>query len=259
MIGITEAGDPSICLEWVDKINTVDGIILITKSPGSFINSSLEDEIEKIKNRLIIHCTITGYGKTVLEPNVSPYNISVMMMVELIKRGYNVVLRIDPIVPTVKGFERMKAVIAYTKSLLGTLKDLRIKWSIIDNYKHLKDRGITLPWSSFNCPSESSDETLWVGSNKIIAYFNHLQEIEGCIIETCAESYNNIPQHWKVGCVSTTDLAIMKLPILEEYGKSNQRKACNCINEKIELLDKKEQCAYECKYCYWKTAHNKDI
>lgn len=252
MIGITEAGDPSICHEWIDKVNTVKGVILITKNPGSFINSHLEDEIEKIKDKLIIHCSITGYGKSVVEPNVSPHIVSVMMMVELIKRGYNIVLRIDPIIPTVRGFDRVKSVIEYTKIHLGSLNNLRIRWSLIDNYKHIKARDINLPWNSFHVPEVSSDPENWLGANDIINYFSHLEETESCIIECCAEQYTNIPKHWIVGCVSIKDLGIMGIPSPVYCTKSNQRKACRCISLKKELLNTKKQCAYSCKYCYWR-------
>jgi len=253
MIGITEAGDPSICHEWINKTNEVDGVILITKMPGSFINTNLENEIQKIKDKLVIHCSITGYGKTVVEPYVSPYNISVMMMIELIKRGYNIVLRIDPIIPTIIGFDKVKNIINVTQQLLGSLKDLRIRWSLIDNYKHLKSRDIHLPWESFNVPEESNNKERYIGANDIIEYFKHLEETQSCIIEVCAENYKNIPKHWIVGCVSNKDKQLMNLPILENQGTSKQRKACKCLSEKKELVNKKQQCAYQCKYCYWGT------
>lgn len=57
-IGITEAGDPSINYEWINKVNNVDGIILITKN----ITDKFIEEILKVKDKTILHCSCTGYG-----------------------------------------------------------------------------------------------------------------------------------------------------------------------------------------------------
>jgi len=251
MVGVTEQGDPSIYTEWIEKTGDMDGIILVTKAPGAFINSTLESEIEKIKDKLIIHCTITGYGHTVVEPNVNSQLVSVMMMKELKLRGYNIVLRIDPIIPTIKGLERMKEVIELSKVYLG-LEGLRIRWSLIDNYAHIEHRGIELPWTSFNVPENSNSKTEYHGANEVIEYFKILEEQDKAIIETCCEDYIQIPEKWKVGCVSIRDMEIFKLPIPTKIKRKNQRGNCTCISEKHELLEHKEQCPYQCKYCYWK-------
>lgn len=66
-IGITEAGDAGVDLSWVEKLDRVDAAVLITKcvSPD-FFDAALEH-----KDRLIVHATITGYGHSALEPNVT--------------------------------------------------------------------------------------------------------------------------------------------------------------------------------------------
>ena len=81
MIGITERGDAALDSSWMNKSNYMDGVILITKNPGAFINSEYEKFINKNKNKFIIHCSITGFGKTFIEPNVSPYTISCMIFI----------------------------------------------------------------------------------------------------------------------------------------------------------------------------------
>ena len=70
-IGITEAGDAGVDLSWEEKLDDVDAAVLITKcvSPD-FFDAALEH-----KDRLIVHATITGYGHSILEPNVpTPYD-----------------------------------------------------------------------------------------------------------------------------------------------------------------------------------------
>ena len=54
-IGITEAGDAGLDLSWVDKLNDVDGAVVITKQiTDSFINAALTNQ-----EKLIIHLTCT--------------------------------------------------------------------------------------------------------------------------------------------------------------------------------------------------------
>ena len=70
-IGITEAGDAGLDLSWVNKLDTVDGAVVITKC----ISPEFYDAVLSNKDKLIIHATFTGYGHSVLEPNVpSPYD-----------------------------------------------------------------------------------------------------------------------------------------------------------------------------------------
>lgn len=108
-IGITEAGDAGLDLSWADKLNTVDGAIVITKcvTPG-FYDAALSN-----KDKLIIHTTFTGYGHSVLEPNVPyPYDeFDAIMALE--QAGFpkeQIVIRIDPIIPTPKGITTAKNV-----------------------------------------------------------------------------------------------------------------------------------------------------
>lgn len=57
-IEITEAGDAGVDLSWVDKMESVDGAVLITKC----ISPDFSDAALKFKDKVIIHATITGYG-----------------------------------------------------------------------------------------------------------------------------------------------------------------------------------------------------
>ena len=67
-IGITEAGEAGLDLSWVKKLDTVDGAVVITKC----ISPEFYDAVLANKDKLILHATFTGYGHSVLEPNVPP-------------------------------------------------------------------------------------------------------------------------------------------------------------------------------------------
>lgn len=65
-IGITEAGDAGLDLSWEDKLQNVDRAVLITKN----ITPEFIKLVIRNKDKLIVHTTITGYGGTIIEPNV---------------------------------------------------------------------------------------------------------------------------------------------------------------------------------------------
>lgn len=65
-IGITEAGDAGIDLSWAKKMDTVDGAVVVTKA----ITSGFIQKVLEYKDKLVVHVTCTGYGGTILEPNV---------------------------------------------------------------------------------------------------------------------------------------------------------------------------------------------
>ena len=80
-IGITEAGDASLDYTWLNKIDSCDGLILITKNvTDKFIDTILEH-----KDKIILHATCTGMGGTIIEPNVPSYDKQLAQVTKLIK------------------------------------------------------------------------------------------------------------------------------------------------------------------------------
>ena len=96
-IGITERGDASFNLKWKSWVKRGNPAILITKQPEILVNQLVEIDNPNI----IIHCTITGNGSTVMEPDVPPYKDSLDAYYYLVEKygSDRVVLRIDPIIP----------------------------------------------------------------------------------------------------------------------------------------------------------------
>lgn len=101
-IGITEAGDAGDDLSWKDKVDDLDGAILITKN----VNPEFSKLVVDNKNIFVVHATTTGYGGTVLEPNVQKPSKQLQEIKNLINLGFpkeRIVIRVDPIIPTRKG------------------------------------------------------------------------------------------------------------------------------------------------------------
>lgn len=248
-IGITEAGDAGIDLSWTNKLNSVDGAVVITKCVSTgFYNAAITH-----KAKLIIHATITGFGGTILEPMVpSPYEEFVAINA-LIKGGFpkeKMVIRIDPIIPTKKGIERAMAVMEYFIDAGFN----RFRISVIDMYPHVRAR-----FYAANIPSPYGDN-FFASREQMTEVDAMLREVKEYYfartnrvplrIESCAEPYLKEPI--ACGCISEYDLRLLGLDPLDADALGRQRKHCMCYSGKTELLSNKTPCKHQCLYCYWK-------
>lgn len=259
-IGITERGDPSFDFSWVSKCmaaangeRDLQGAIILTKR----LTPRVRESILKIHSAgfpLIVHCNCTGNGSTIVEPNIPAPGVQIQALRDLIDAGFpakNCVLRIDPIIPTKNGIGNAARVLNWADQLIG-LKSLRVRFSVMDDYRHVKARftaaGLSQVYSgdAFHAPQEKMDAV-----TALMASFPQT------IFYTCGEN----PAFFKapnivtnVGCVSRQDIEIMGL---DESGLAagenpQNRKNCHCITGKTELLSKRGQCPGKCLYCYWR-------
>jgi DNA repair photolyase len=271
-IGITEAGDASIDYSWIEKIKEMDMAILITKN----ITDKFIEEIMKVKDKVILHATCTGYGGTVLEPNVPKYQLQLDQVKKLISIGFpkeQIVIRVDPVIPTYKGFGNLMKVVSYIS------KDVkRFRVSILDNYKHVQER-----FAKNNLPVlydgnfQASDEEF----ENADSVLRQLKKIYGVVFESCAEP--KLTETEKIGCVSQKDLSLFGLKV-DNNDLKGQRPTCLCVAGKTEMLTHKRYgkclkfgiednigscgignncktcehhdvygCSNGCLYCYWKS------
>lgn len=249
-IGITEAGDAGIDLSWTDKMDSVDGAILITKCISqAFINAALE-----YKEKIIIHATLTGYGSSVLESNVPSPKDEYKAICSLIEQGFTkekIVIRIDPIIPTNKGLK--VAFNVFKKFIDNGFK--RFKVSIIDMYPHARSRftqaGITLPYDNNGfSPSKQQINNTNDMLKSVKEYYVSCNNDDELRIESCAEP--DLTESIICGCISEYDLKMLNLDINEIDNTGFQRRNCLCYSGKTELLNNKKRCKHGCLYCYWK-------
>lgn len=224
MIGITERGDAALDLNWEPWVRAGKPAILITKDP-----EKLYHHLGKTMN-IIVHCTITGFGGSVLEPEVPGTDDAVHGLVKIAEKigMKRVVLRIDPIIPA--SFDIKPSKIALPLKLCG----IRKRISFLDNYKHVKkrfrDAGLEpLPYD-FHAPLKNR-LFVWKKLGKP---------------EVCGE-----PGMKCTGCVGKKDLDILGVKASSQR-VSSQRTACMCLSVKHELLSKRSRCGHGCLYCYWK-------
>lgn len=249
-IGATDGGDAGLDLSWRNKMDSVDGAVLITKR----VTPAFIEAVRDMPN-VVVHATCTGYGGTVLEPNVPTMLEQFNFVLELVQAGFpkeRIVIRIDPIIPTPKGLRRALNVF----SLFMSADFSRYRVSIIDMYPFVRDRflaaGLPLPYGDRFAP-RSED---WQAVNKLIgnakimwASGNYAGDLR---IEACAEP--TLTKAIRCGCVSEYDLRLMGL--IDEGEKLDsvgyQRRDCLCYSGKVELLTTRKPCSHQCLYCFWK-------
>lgn len=231
-IGITERGDIAFDSQWVDRFDEMDFSILISKGLPS---SNLQFFMIENSDKIIFHATTTGYGGTILEPNIVDFKTRIDKL-RLFCESFplsHVVIRVDPIICTSKGIAVAEKVIAYAINSGFN----RFRYSFIDMYPHVKDRFIK---AGLPIPT--------VDINSTLAMINVFEKKYPGLIsfESCAENTKH-----QVGCISSRDLDILGLKG-ELNGSANQRKGCLCPFGKTELLNRKHPCPHNCLYCYWK-------
>lgn len=238
-IGTTESGEIAYNLDVFDRL--YKGNIIITKR----LTDKLIEKLIEYKDKIILHLTVTGMGSTRIEPFVPNPQATLEKLQKLIDGGFptdHIVLRVDPIVPTIKGINTATSVLRLFRGL--GIKRVRI--SFLDNYKHVRERfkgiGVELYNGEFHAPLKER--------------LKYLSDIKYCAeecgyesVEACGEpGIDSIP------CLSQKDIDILGLTdeiVLE--GSAEQRKSCGCPANKSELLRvKPHRCENKCLYCYWK-------
>jgi DNA repair photolyase len=239
-IGVTESNEIAFNLDAFDRL--YKGNIIITKR----LTDKLIEKLVEHQDKVILHLTVTGMGGTKIEPLVPKVEDTHKALVKLLEAGFpvsHVVLRVDPIVPTERGMETALDVIA----TFGGLGIKRIRFSFLDNYKHVKSRfkkeGIPeLYGGEFHAPLEER-----LSCAKKIEDIAHDAGFES--IEACGE-----PGIESISCLSQKDIDILGLTDqITLEGSAEQRESCGCPANKSELLKvKPHQCNNGCLYCYWR-------
>lgn len=260
LIGMTEAGDAGRDLSWFEKLTSDDayaGAILITKYGQSPAFQQKVRELFSIKP-CIIHFGCTGWGSTAMEPGNVPPEELISSIRSFIDSGFpaeNIVLRIDPIIPTPEGLEKAKAVLALSQRIIPDVTRIRI--SIYDDYHAARAEMIRRGYQPID------HITKWKNEMERRPTERQIQRVAGALMaaaphqkfELCAEPELNdfLPDifHWS-GCLSKKDCDIMGITVPDGIGINGQNRfGCRCLMMKKELLSNKRRCPNNCAYCYW--------
>lgn len=243
-IGITEGGDAALDLNWLPWVHEGNLTILISKNPLKLIDVLQKEVQPNLYKNIIVHCTITGFGGSDIEPNVPNYAAHIESY-KTIKDTFKqnplakLVLRVDPIVPTEPYLQQQLDVI----SLLGKKEYFdELKVSFLDYYPHIGNKLPTY-WRGIHAPLELRQEI-----------FEEIKTLTTLKISICGE-----PGMTCTGCVSTSDLIAFNKNFKDfSTNTSQKRKGCTCIAAKKELLKNTHPCEHSCTYCYWKPWQQKE-
>jgi hypothetical protein len=258
-IGFTERGDGGLDLSWFDRLSEVDGAIIVTKNLTSRKTRQTIIEASKTKP-IIVHAGCTGMGSSVVEPCV-PHPTKQLDAIEaLVNEGFpaeNIVLRIDPIIPTDTCVHAAGSVIAGAIQR-GILPKARLRVSVIDNYQHVIQRFRSAGLAPlYGGAFQASSDELTLVADMLAHYLPRI----GGVAYACAEpilttlcqqrGVNLVAQ----GCLSMQDLELMGIDTCRAPTSVNgqQRHGCLCLRCKYELLrNPKRPCQHGCLYCYWR-------
>lgn len=238
-VGITEAGEPAFNLDLFEHL--YDANIIITKR----LTDKLITKLIENKEKVILHLTCTGHGSSILEPLVPTAEKTHEQLKKLLSLGFpvkQVVLRIDPIIPTAEGRR-----LAYeVTKLFSDCGIKRLRFSVLDLYEHVKERfnkaNYSIPYTSFHASTNAR--------NIILQGLQALAETYGYTVEACAE-----PGIESCPCLSNKDIEILGLAgKINLFSSAQQRKNCGCPANKRELIrkGKPHRCENACLYCFWK-------
>lgn len=243
-IGITERGDAALDTSWEDWVFVQRRpAVLISKDPLKlFTEVTSMASNHSFKPNIIVHCTITGFGKTKIEPNVHKADVSLegySKFINLLGKD-RVVLRCDPVIPTEKC-----AVFAAT-TVMSKALGTRIRFSFLDLYSHVKQRfidaGVDIDKLGIKDGSLHAD----LASRLELVQLMKQHVADPSMLSACGE-----PGVQSEPCVSKRDCDILGVELMPSTSK--QRFACHCAANKTELLKTRGQCKHGCLYCYWKS------
>ena len=238
--GITERGDIAFDNNWIQKLqnNEVQAAILISKG---LPDQQGAEAMQKMKNKIIFHATTTGYGGTIIGPNVMPYQKRLKKLKDFCDKYTfpleHIVIRVDPIIPTEKGIKRAQNVILEAQQYGFK----RYRFSFIDIYRHVAER-----FKKANLPVPPDIKQVNPAIINNFYQFLDIKSMEQLKFESCAEQ-----NKYTEGCISPKDFALCGLNPEDCTGKSSQRPTCLCCANKTELLTRKHRCPHQCLYCYW--------
>lgn len=173
---------------------------------------------------------------------------------QLIGSGFpkeRVVVRIDPMIPTVKGMMRATRVFGmFTEHGFS-----RYRVSLIDMYPHVRKRFADCGLPSLYGGGFSPDKETIEYANHVLRGWKLLWESAlpdvPLRVEACAEP--TLTEAIRCGCVSEYDIQLMGLTVGDDMDAAGyQRRDCLCYSGKKELLNSRKPCPHQCLYCFWK-------
>lgn len=262
-IGITREYDASQDISLFTRLKPLGNIIVTRdlRNPVFFKN------ILKNKKNIILHVVVSGYGESPLEPKTPHPRTMYESIANLIRSGFpksQIVLRIDPVIPSEQGTQVLSMVLEAFATL--HIKRCRIKllhlnknvisrevWNYLQYFGRMENPYYNQVENKvYSGPSRKHISRVY----ELLKSFSTQYEFETC---TCDE-YNDIDPLPLLGCVSFKDLKILGVTDVNLIPNLDKKKKCRCpVNAKeilkIDRKIKNVQCQLHCVHCLHKTSN----
>lgn len=113
--------DPTLSYEWINKLTEIN--IINTK----VLNQEFCDIVLQNKNKIFLHVTISGMGKTPFEPNIPSVKTTFDYLKYLVNNRFpinQILIIINPILPNDNGLKALKLLL----KVLTEYRELRLRW-----------------------------------------------------------------------------------------------------------------------------------
>lgn len=232
-IGITDTGDAGFQLDWAQRMDQVHGAILITR----VLTPEFLQALTPFPARVLIHVACSGYGGTVLEPNIPSLSWTRGRYTTLVEtiRPEQTVLRLSPIIPTPRGLSVAETVL----KAFGDSPVQRVRYRCLELFPGVVAR---LQAARLSDPYEGAAGPR---PGQLLALHALLARWEQRFqFESCAE-----PDDRAVGCLSTRDAEPLGFDPGALTPGSPVRRFCRCPANRVELLAAPSKCGQACLHC----------
>lgn len=210
------------------------------------------------KSKIIVHYTVSGYAGTPFEPKTPHPAVAYKNLQAFINEGFppqQIVLRIDPIIPTEKGLEVVNTVL----EVFQTLNIKRCRYKMFLYPKELSQRAALQ--QAFPLIGGNPYASVEYGKVFYSSGPHHRRMVKELLekwtwhyrFETCDKD-DFVTSDDAVPCISVTDLQILgwkNVKLVHDWKSKNR---CHCPIGTIELSTKTNtQCAVQCMHCRHKT------
>lgn len=261
-VGINNYCDLSMCYGYVfANLKPINILLLRCLKPGDV---ELMQKLIENKDKIILHYIVSGYGSTPLEPAVPHPAIAYKSLQTLIQLGFpkkQIVLRIDPVLPSEQGL----IVVNQVLNVFRTLGIKRCRFSFLKQNQNVKTRAA---WMQFFCgPNVNLNPYYSELYGKIFNYAAGFQRKDMCNLakkwdwhytfETCSRDDKDDFNEYEKACVSFDDYKRLGIRNFENPQEVYTRKnKCKCPDNVVELYPQTNmQCGLKCVHCKYKTLY----
>lgn len=225
--------DPTLSYEWINKLTEIN--IINTK----VLNQEFCDIVLQNKNKIFLHVTISGMGKTPFEPNIPSVKTTFDYLKYLVNNGFpinQILIIINPILPNDNGLKALKLLL----KVLTEYRELRLRWvrTNLLTYKtvaDLYDSKFKQDKKNLKYYKEFGGKYI-ISNNNILNRMSELKPVLSYLFKQDSfykEYYKLLDQYRSIINIDAGDMGTISVRELQPFGYNNIWTDENNIKTKI--------------------------